>query len=127
MLLEEELAQWLRDRGITAPISYDYLPDAEPHTAVAISISGGLGMTLEQQLDRPTVSVLTRAPNGRAARDLGIQLDRAMLDPDPGFTLEPSGTRVSDKGRFGGPPSFVAIDDRSRVVRNAIYWMEVTR
>ena len=124
-LKEEDLAAWLRSEGVKVAISYDSLPDREPHRAAAVSVSGGLGLTVEQAFDRPTVSVLTRGANGRDARDTALAIDAAILDADPGFRVGDSW--VADKGRFGGPPSYVATDDRSRVLRSATYWFEVER
>jgi hypothetical protein len=129
MLLEEDFKAWLTARGITAQISYDALPDESPHRAIAISVSGGLGLTVEQAFDRPNVSVLTRGVNGRDARDLAAAVDAAILDAETGFWLGTGETAawVADKGRFGGPPSYVATDDRNRVVRSATYFFEVSR
>lgn len=125
MLLEENLAAWLASRDITVSVSFDSLPDREPNRAVALSVSGGLGLSVEQAFDRPTVSVLTRGANGKDARDLALQIDRAILDAEPGFLVGDSW--VVDKGRFGGPPSYVATDDRRRVLRSATYYFEIER
>lgn len=122
---EEDFAAWLRSRGVAAPISYDSLPDKEPHRAIAISVSGGLGLSVEESFDRPTISVLVRGPSGKDARDAALAVDDAILDADPGFWIGSSW--VARKGRFGGPPSYVATDDRGRVVRSCTYWFEISR
>jgi hypothetical protein len=119
------LAEFFADAGISTPFSYDTLPDETPHRAVAISITGGLGLTLEQAFDRPTFQILTRGVNGSDAFDLAMEIDDALLDAEPGFDL--GGYRVIDKGRFGGPPAYVATDDRKRVLRAATYYMEIER
>ena len=125
MLKEEALAAWFASAGIVVPFSYDALPDKEPNRAHAVSITGGLGLTVEQLFDRPTFSVLTRGANGRDARDMALAVDGAWLDADPGFYV--GGFWVVDKGRFGGPPAYVATDDRGRVLRAATYWCEIER
>lgn len=125
MLLEEDLAAWFASEGITTPISYDVLPDESPVRVCALSVSGGLGLTLEQALDKPTFQILTRGANGIDARDMALEFDEAWLNAEPGFYIGDS--YVVDKGRFGGPPAYVATDERRRVLRAATYWCEIER
>jgi hypothetical protein len=119
------LAEWFADQGITTPFSYDTLPDASPINVHGISITGGLGLTLEQVFDRVTFQVLTRGNNGGTAFTNAMAIDSAWLDAEPGFNI--GDYRVVDKGRFGGPPAYVATDDRSRVLRAATYYLEIER
>ncbi len=125
MLSYSALASWFSGKGISTPASYDTLPDETPNRAYAISITGGLGLTLEQAFDRPTFQILTRGVNGSDAFDLAMAIDEAWLDAEPGFDL--GGYYVIDKGRFGGPPAYVATDDRRRVLRAATYYLEIAR
>jgi hypothetical protein len=119
------LAEWFADQGITTPFSYDSLPDETPTNAYAISITGGLGLTVEQAFDRPTFQILTRGSNGAVAFLNAMAVDDAILDAEPGFDI--GDYRVIDKGRFGGPPAYVATDDRRRVLRAATYYLEIER
>ena len=124
MLTYPALAAWAAAQGLTTPISYDTLPE-DPTGCYAISITGGLGLTVEQAFDRPTFQVMTRAQNGLAAFELAMAFDDAWLDAEPGFDL--GDYRVVDKGRFGGPPAYVATDDRRRILRAATYYCEISR
>ncbi len=125
MLEYAALAEWFADQGITTAFSYDTLPDETPNRAHAIAITGGLGLTLEQAFDRPTFQILTRGVNGSDAFDLAMAIDDAWLDAEPGFNI--GDYYVIDKGRFGGPPAYVATDDRRRVLRAATYYLEIAR
>ena len=125
MFREEDFAAWCLSAGIATPVSYDELPDKEPHRAHAVSVTGGLGLTVEQSFDRPTFQMMSRGVNGKDARDMALAFDKAWLDADPGFYV--GDFWVADKGRFGGPPAYVATDDRNRVLRAATYWCEIER
>jgi hypothetical protein len=128
MLKEEDLVAWFASQGITTPISYDVLPDEAPANVSAISISGGLGLSLEHHFDRPTFSVLTRAGGSQAgltARNNAIAIDEAFLNAESNFQL--GDYWVVGKGRFGGPPAYVATDEKNRVLRSATYWMQIER
>jgi hypothetical protein len=121
------LAAWFEtEAGITTPFELDLLPDAGPTRCIAISVTGGLGFTGgEQTFDRPTFQLMTRGVNPTDARDLALELDRAFIDAEPGFYL--GDFYCVDKGRFGGPPAYVATDDRRRVLRAATYYIEIER
>jgi hypothetical protein len=125
VLKEEDLAAFFAARGISTPFSYDTLPDASPTRVHALGVTGGLGLAVEQFFDRPTFQVLTRGANGVDARDMALEVDAAWLDADPGFYI--GDFWVTDKGRFGGPPSYVATDERNRVLRAATYYCEIER
>ncbi len=128
MLKEEDLAAWFASQGITTPMSYDKLPDESPANVSAISISGGVGLTVEQHFDRPTFSILTRAGGstaGLTARDNALAIDQAWLNAEPPFYI--GAYWVTDKGRFSGPPAYVATDERNRVLRAATYYCEIAR
>lgn len=125
MLKEEDLAAWFASLGITTPMSYDVLPDEAPTTVCAISVSGGLGLDLEETMDRPTFQLLTRGSNGMVARDTALALDEAFLNASPMTQI--GGYTVAGKGRFGGPPGYVATDEMRRVLRSATYWLRIER
>lgn len=128
MLKEEDLVAYFVARGITTPFSYDKLPDESPANISAISISGGLGLAVEDTFDRPTFSILTRAGGSQAgltARDNALAIDAAWLDGGVNFSL--GGYWVVGKGRFGGPPAYVVDDERQRVLRSATYWVQIER
>lgn len=123
-LNEKTLGDWLASLpGVDAPVSQDELPDADPANVHAVSIYGGLGLTMEQGFDRPTFQVMTRGRTGAEASRLANALDRAIIGAETPFDL--AGLHVVDRGRVGGPPSRVARDDKRRVVRAARYWLEV--
>src|SRR5215218_4880652 len=121
VLKEEDLAAWFASVGITTPISYDTLPDESPTNVHAVSVSGGLGLELEDTLEKPTFTVLTRGSSGGVARDLHAALDQAWIDADPDFLI--GEFRVLGKGRVGGATqgSYVLNDENRRVVRSANY------
>jgi hypothetical protein len=109
------------------PVSMDTLPDGAPHNCVAVSISGGLGRTLEGILDRVTFSVLIRGANGATAEAIGEEFDRLWMETPSGHDI--GDARVIDKGRFSGPPAFVGVDGNEkypgRVIRSATYYCEI--
>jgi hypothetical protein len=104
-------------------------PDGQPHRCHLISISGGLGTTLEDYAERPTLTIQTRgAPNsGGEARDLHAEIDRAWMDAAPGFAV--GDYYLIAKGRIGGAAqgTYVRTDDLNRVIRAANYWCEIER
>lgn len=131
MFLEEDFIAWVAAQGITRPGYEDDLPDAPPqgqpgpHRAYSVAISGGLGTELGDFLDRPTFTVLTRGVSRRDARDGALEIDGAWLDAEPMIFI--GDYQLKGKGRFGGPPAFVAIDDDGHVLRAATYWCRIVR
>jgi hypothetical protein len=125
MLLESDLAAWFATQGITTPFWYDAIGDLAPVNVSAISISGGLGLTLEHVFDRPTFNILTRGSDGGVAATNARAIDEAFLNGPVNFQL--GDYWVVGKGRFGGPPAYVATDERNRVLRSATYWIEIER
>lgn len=130
MLLEEDLVAFFRLWGISAPFSYDGWPfddarKAPPVAGYQLTISGGMGLTMEDVFDRPTFQILTRAQSGIIARDMALALDRIWIDALAPFDL--GEYRVTRKGRTGGPPTYLLTDDRDRVLRTCNYWLEIER
>ena len=127
MLLEEDLAAWFLSEGITTPIWYDEFPDNAPHRCHVIAISGGLGTTLEDHAERPTITIQTRGVSPGDAKALHIQIDRAWMDAEPGFPV--GDYYLIAKGRIGGATqgTYVRTDDQKRSIRAANYWAEIER
>ena len=124
MLKTKDLRDWLEAAVPGIPGSMDGLPE-DPNLAFSVSISGGLGLELEDALDRPSFTILTRGQGGGVAEDYAYRLDEAWINADPDFQI--GGYLVRGKGRTGGPPAYVATDDRRRVVRAATYWCRISR
>jgi hypothetical protein len=124
VLLLEEVGAWLRAKGI-GPVVYEELPDKGPDEVVVLADTGGMGLTLEGALDRPTVQVLVRAATSPRARELAFAVDRLILDAVRPTVM--GGTVVVDAGRVGGRPASLGRDDRGRMVRSANYWFESER
>ena len=60
MLLEEDFKQWCADEGLSAPVWIDTDPPEGLNRCFRMSITGGLGLTTEYVLDRPTFEMRTR-------------------------------------------------------------------
>lgn len=132
MFKEVDVIAFFEDQGIEVPGFAGTIPDAAPDRAYSVSISGGLGLQMEDLEDRPTISVVSRGPSaidtpeaGSVVEDDALAIDRIWIDSSPMTML--GDFQVKGKGRFGGPPSFVAVDDRRRTVRAAIYWCRIVR
>jgi hypothetical protein len=125
MLKEEDLAAWFATQGITTPFWYDSISDLAPVNVAAISISGGLGLTLDDKFDRPTFNIMTRGSDGGVAVVNARAIDEAWLNGPVNFSL--GGYWVVGKGRLGGPPAYVATDAKNRVLRSATYWVQIER
>jgi hypothetical protein len=102
-------------------------PDGAPHRCHLIAISGGLGTTLEDIAERPTITIQTRGVNALDARDSHAEIDRAWMDAAPGFAV--GDYYLIAKGRIGGATqgTYVRTDDLNRVIRAANYWCEIER
>lgn len=129
MLVTEALRDWFTSKVPDIPGSLDDLPEGTPHRAFAVRISGGLGLEVEDLLDRPTFTLYVRGVNGGDAEEWANTLDRAWIGADPMFYI--GDYRVLGKGRFGGPPSYIGEDASEiypgRVIRSATYWVRIVR
>lgn len=128
MLEESALAAWFATQGITTPFSLDEVPSSGPNRVYIISVSGGLGETLEQYAERPTFEILTRGVNGGDAVDLMAALDRAWMNANPGFAV--GGYYLIDKGRLAGATQgrFVSKNPNNGFTfRSNTYWCEIER
>ena len=107
----------------------DNLPEGKPNRAFAVRFSGGLGLEVEDAIDRPTFTLYVRGVDGGDAEAWAAALDRAWIDAPSMFLI--GETPVRGKGRFGGPPSYIGPDTSEvypgRVVRAATYWLRIVR
>lgn len=128
MLDETALAAWFAAQGITTPFSYDNVPASGPPNVFIISITGGLGETLEQAAERPTFEVLIRGNNGASAVEQMAALDRAWMNANPGFAV--GDYYLIDKGRLAGASQGRFVSQNSNngyTFRSNTYWCEIER
>lgn len=130
MLKLEDLSAWLKaaPRNITTPIRLKTLPET-PDVVVVLTATGGYPLEIEDSYDVPTFQVRTRGLTAIQARDLAYQLDAAIIDAVPPFTLGVGGNakRVIDRGRVGGPPADDVTDERGRSECVCNYWIRIVR
>lgn len=124
-----DLRDWFETQVPGSRGSLDNLPQGQPNRAFAVRFVGGLGLEVEDAIDKPTFYLFVRGVNGEDAEEFAMQLDQAWIDA-PSMMLVGE-TQVKGKGRFGGPPSYVGPDASEefpgRVVRSAIYWYRIVR
>jgi hypothetical protein len=129
----EDLSAWLRTapRSVTTPIRLVVLPDM-PDQVVVLSDYGGYAAEVEEAIDAPSVQVRCRAASAQGARDQAHAIDLLLLPrdaPSRRMTLNPGPNAyvVVDAGRVGGPPSYLATDERGRTEYICNYWFKVER
>lgn len=128
MLKEDDLFAWFATQGITIPFSHDQVPATGPNRVHILSITGGLGETLEEEAEQPTFQVLTRGVNGGDAIELMTELDQAWMNANPGFDV--GGYWLIRKGRLAGATQgrFVSRNpNNGYVFRSNTYWCEIER
>ena len=131
-LRAQDLMEWFEDQAASLSPAITFflneLPRAEPNRACAVRRSGGLGLEIEDDFDRPSFRLLIRGVNMRDSEQLMLAIDDLFLSAPPNFHI--LDMWVAGKGRLADP-SYVGPDPNElfpdRFIWSAAYWLRIAR